>query len=212
MEAFLRSDQYNYIKRQTQNLINGYSTANDQEVLDGLKSLTEERVFQLVDDISSEQKQLLAPIVRIKDRSDMDQFLMQIKPYVIPFSELTEQKVKKIFPKAKKLKMPSLDQVDWSAISYLGWNDLGSQKKFIIMEDHHRFVGMQGSYRSLHQKGICAICKSHQEVGMFISEEKGTAKGTFVKRGNYICQDSDICNENLMNREQLTDFFDTFLK
>jgi hypothetical protein len=55
MEPFIRSDQYNYIKAQTQLLVNGYGTVNDPNVLKALKSLAQERTFMLFDDIGPEE-------------------------------------------------------------------------------------------------------------------------------------------------------------
>ncbi len=43
MEAFIRSDQYNFIKSQAYNLANGHATANDRGVIQALKSLAIEK-------------------------------------------------------------------------------------------------------------------------------------------------------------------------
>ncbi|HEY4552341.1 MAG TPA: elongation factor G-binding protein, partial [Bacillaceae bacterium] len=45
-------------------------------------------------------------------------------------------------------------------------------------------------------------------VGMFMTETKGQAAGTFVKRGNTICQDSQVCNENLTSLDKLEAFIE----
>lgn len=37
-------------------------------------------------------------------------------------------------------------------------------------------------------------------------EVKGPQQGTFVKRGNYICQDPQACNKNITTLDQLHDF------
>lgn len=43
MEAFIRSDQYNFIKSQAYILANGHATANDRGVIQALKSLAIEK-------------------------------------------------------------------------------------------------------------------------------------------------------------------------
>ena len=40
--------------------------------------------------------------------------------------------IKKLFPKAKKLKLPDMEEMDMKEISYLSWIDKGSSRKFII--------------------------------------------------------------------------------
>ncbi|HWO94980.1 MAG TPA: FusB/FusC family EF-G-binding protein, partial [Bacillus sp. (in: firmicutes)] len=190
MGPFIRSDQYNFIKAQTQSLINGHSTVNDMDVLNALKSMAEEKVANLFEDINEEQKQLMAPILEIEDKAHAEEFLEQLKPYVIPFKEVTEQTLKKLFPKAKKLKLPLLENIDLKEISYLSWYDKGSNKKYIVVGHENKLIGLHGTFENSNQKGICAICNAYEEVGMFLSETKGSEKGTFIKRGNYICQDS----------------------
>lgn len=208
MKPFIRSDQYHFIKAQTQILINGHASANDTGVLDALKSLAKEKVLHLFADVSKEQAQLLQPIVDIKNKEDAEVFLSQIKPYVVPFQEITEQTIKKLFPKVKKLKVPSLEHVDVREISYLGWNDQGSNKKYLVAPYHNRLIGLQGTFNIINQKGICALCNHHAEVGMFMSKTKGSGIDTFTKRGNYICQDSYACNHNLTTLEKLHDFIE----
>lgn len=45
MEAFIRSDQYNFIKSQAYILANGHATANDRGVIQALKSLAIEKIY-----------------------------------------------------------------------------------------------------------------------------------------------------------------------
>jgi hypothetical protein len=206
MEPYIRSDQYNFIKNQTQTLVNGHLSVNDRAVLNALKSLSIEKVLNLFPNITDEQKQLLQPIIEVKDKNDAEQFLSKVKSYVIPFKVITEQSIKKIFPKAKKLKLPNLDDLDLTELSYLGWDDIATNKKFIITYQNNKAVGLQGSFQSIYKKGICTICNKHEELGLFLTEKKGTVQGTYTKRGNYICQDSQKCNHNITTLDKLNEF------
>ncbi|MFB5282900.1 FusB/FusC family EF-G-binding protein [Peribacillus sp. Hz7] len=210
MEPFIRSDQYNFIRRQTQILINGHATANDIHVLTTLKTLAKEKVFGLFEETSEEQEQLLIPIMDVKDNEGAEAFLLQVEPYVIPFQTITEQTIKKLFPKAKKLKVPVLENVNLKETSYVSWYDKGSNRKYIIARHNHKLKGLQGTFTSLNKKGICTLCNAHEKVGMFMSEAKGKGgeQGTFIKRGNYICEDSQKCNYNLITLDKLHDFIE----
>ena len=206
MEPFIRSEQYNFIKSQTQILVNGHASANDRDVISTVKSVSKERVLELFTELDDRQKELLDPVDTIKDPAQAEAFLLELKPYVIPFKEISEQTIKKLFPKAKKLKVPKLEDIDLREISYLGWDDSGSGKKFIIAPRHNKFVGLHGTFKPSHKKGICAICSRFEEVGMFMSETKGSVQGTFIKKGNYICNDSMQCNQNITTLDKLDDF------
>lgn len=207
MEPFIRVDQYNFIKEQTKKLVLGFASSKDEAVLNTLKSLAIERVLALFQDMDEDKERLFQPITEIDEAEKAAKYLLDLKPYVIPF-EVTEQEIKKLFSKVKKLKIPSLDDYDFKEIAYLGWTDHGSGKKYLVMRRGGKLTGLEGSFQPSSQKGICALCNRHEPVGMFLVKEKGKVQGTFTNRGNYICQDSDICNHNLTSLDKLYDFAD----
>ncbi|WP_442598678.1 FusB/FusC family EF-G-binding protein [Neobacillus sp. D3-1R] len=208
MEPFLRVDQYQFIKNQTKHLINGYASVNDKKVLNALKSTVYDKVLNLFHSINEDQKLLVDRIIEVEDHAKAEEYLSALKPYVIPFQMVTEQTLKKLFPKAKKLKLPSLDEIDLKEVTYLGWNDKGTNKKYIIALQPKGFVGLEGSFTPASKKGICTLCSRHAQVGLFMSETKGAVQGTYTRRGNYICQDSIKCNENLTSVEKLDEFIE----
>ncbi|MDQ0272840.1 FusB/FusC family EF-G-binding protein [Cytobacillus purgationiresistens] len=206
MEAFIRNDQYNLIKIQTKALINGHSSVNEATVLQAVQSLALEKTKNAFDEITDEQMELLLPIIKVKDRSDEEVFLGTLKPYVIPFQKVIDKTVKKLFPKAKKLKLPSMENSDWEGTSFLSWDDKGTNRRYIIAPFHQKLVGLHGSFHRSNHKGICAICNKFSTVGMFTHEVKGEASGTFIRRGNYICEDSQSCNMNISSLVKLEEF------
>ncbi|WP_456272721.1 FusB/FusC family EF-G-binding protein [Bacillus sp. AK031] len=125
MEPFIRNDQFNYIKVQTKNLVNGHSSASDPGVLKAVKAMVKENVTGLFSGLSPAQSDLLDPVDMIKDKQDAEVFLAQLKPFVIPFRRISEKTLEKLFPKVKKLKLPDLANMDFREITYLGWNDIG---------------------------------------------------------------------------------------
>jgi hypothetical protein len=208
MEPFIKNDQYNFIKAQTKVLVSGHSNASDPGVLKAMKALTLEKVMSLVPDPSIEQRDLLEPVVSIKDKQDAELFLARLKPFVIPFREgkLSEKTLQKLFPKVKKLKLPNLESINLREITYLGWNDIGQERKYIVTDMNGKLTGIRGMFKNHSQKGICTICHSISDIGLFMTESKAAANGTFKNRGNYICQDSQICNQNLQSEEKLHEF------
>ncbi|MFD0771336.1 FusB/FusC family EF-G-binding protein [Bacillus sp. CGMCC 1.60114] len=212
MEAFIRSDQYNFIKSQAYILVNGHATANDRGVIAALKSLAIEKVLHAFENLTDEQKELIDMILTVENKEGAESFLFKLTPYVIPFQEVTQQTLKKLFPKAKKLKLPAMEEINMKETSYLSWIDKGTNRKFIITRNNNKLVGIQGTFQSINKKGICALCHRHEELGMFLVEIKGDVQGTFVKKGNYICQDSIVCNQNMTSLDKLYDFIERLRK
>lgn len=214
MEPFIRSDQYHFIKQQIKQLINGHATVNDPKVLNALKSLVHDKIQELFTSLNEDQSRVLSPIVDIQDSTNAEAYLILIKPYVIPFRSIKEQDIKKLFPKAKKLKVPPLEEIDYQELTYLGWIDSGSNKKYIVTEFHNKLIGINGTFSNNSQKGICALCNRHEQVSMFLSLVKGkmSGEGAYIKRGNYICQDSEKCNQNLITLDKLYEFIELLSK
>jgi hypothetical protein len=208
MEPFIRVDQFQFIKDQTQHLINGYASVNDRKVLNALKSTVYDKVLNLFHHIDKENEQLIDQIIEVEDHAKAEVYLSSLKPYVIPFKDVSEQTLKKLFPKAKKLKLPELHDIDLKELTYLGWNDKGTNKKYIIAVQPNGFIGLEGSFTPSSKKGICTLCGRHSQVGLFMSETKGTSQGTYTRRGNYICQDSMKCNEALTSLDKLDSFIE----
>jgi hypothetical protein len=209
MEPFIRNDQYNFINYQIQVLINGYSTVNDPGVLGALKSLVRDKVFNLFDVLNAEQELLLEPVVNIKDLKQGQNYLTELRDFVIPFQSVNETTLKKLFPKVKKLKMPRLNELDFTELSYLGWNDYGQESKYIVAKYYGKPKGFKGTFKNSSNKGLCTICNTFGDVGMYVSESKKSSNGTYVKKGNYICQDSMECNGKLRDLVKLNEFIES---
>ena len=47
---------------------------------------------------------------------------------------------------------------------------------------------------------------------MFLVEIKGDIPGTFVKKGNYICKDAVVYNQNMKSLDKLQDFIERLKK
>ncbi|MCP8967726.1 FusB/FusC family EF-G-binding protein [Ectobacillus ponti] len=208
MEPFIRSEHYNFIKSQVQVLINGHASANDRNVLAALRAVTWEKVAELFGGLDGERADLLGPIVAIRSKEDAEPFLAGVKPYVIPFPAVTEGVVKKLFPKAKKLKAPSLEGLDLREFPYMGWDDKGSGRKYIVTAYKGKLTGIHGTFSTMHKKSVCALCNRHGEVGLFMSEKKGSTQDAFVRKGNYICRDSHACARQLTTLERLHDLIE----
>ena len=119
-EQFMRNDQYNFIKRQVQQLVSGHGMVNDEQVIGALESISIERVSDLFTDITDEQKQMLNKIVEIVDKEEAEQFLLNLESHIIPFNKPSEQKLRKLFPKAKKLKLS--EGLDYTKMTFLSFD------------------------------------------------------------------------------------------
>lgn len=210
-KAFIRNDQYNFIKDQTKILVAGQASTNDAEVLNVLRHLAHEKVYKLFPSLTEQQKKILHPLVQVRELGDAETFLKQLQPYIIPFGAVSDQALKKLFPKAKKLKGPKPETINLGRTSYLAWTE-SSNLMYLVVHENDRLVGVQGSFTRSGKQGICTLCNRHSDVGMFIAKTKSSGQDQFIKRGNYICQDSAACNENVKTLDRLNEFIGQFQK
>ncbi|RWR11120.1 FusB/FusC family EF-G-binding protein [Siminovitchia fortis] len=204
IQPFIRCDQFNFIKFQVKHLVHAHSTVKDPSVLKAVKYGAVDKIMNLFPEI--EEHQIFDKIAEIEEDIQAKNFLADLKTYVIPFKPVTEKTVGKLFPKAGKLKLQFLKEIDFTETTYLGWYDIRSDKKFLIFDYKGKLMGIHGTFRH-KTKGICSLCNRHGEVGLFMANVK-SGKETFTNRGNYICDDSQECNRNLQSLDRLEHFIE----
>lgn len=120
MKEFIEPYQYNFIKKQLENVSRAYRSANDRSTLKALKSLTEEKINELFpESVLEEHKELFSELHSITSTKEAEPFLEGLKAYVIPFAPPSDVKLKKLFAKTKKLKIPAWSKLDLRDYTFL---------------------------------------------------------------------------------------------
>lgn len=206
MTKFMNVEQYQFIKKQAKKKLNANTTSKDKNVINAIYALVQEEINEKLTFHDIEQQLLLQPIFNIQTKEQFELFASEIKQYVIPFKAPTDSEIKKLFPKDKKLKLPKTEAIDWSEISYLSWIDSGSNRKYVVYYDDGVLKGVRGVFSHTEKMGICSVCNQHSKVGMLMVSKNGTALGTYTKKGNYICENSESCNEALTDLNRFKEF------
>lgn len=212
LEAFIHNNQYNFIKRQTKKLVSTFNTTKDPEVIAAVKFNAETQILDLFPGLTVEQQDLLKPISKLKSEKEFEEYLSNLQDYLIDFPTVTDTQIKKLFSKTKKLKMPDLSKVNYSFLTYLGWNDIGTGKKLIVYPYQGKMVGIEGRYTQVKKDGVCALCNNIGKIALVTSKIK--MKGTddnYRAVGNYMCFDSEECNKNITDTTYLEGFIKNVL-
>ncbi|MGP4040795.1 FusB/FusC family EF-G-binding protein [Gracilibacillus sp. D59] len=206
MDNFIYPHQFHYIKLHAKTMVSARSNSTDTNVIQAVKEMAIERIKQLLPNLTKEQEDTLMKIDQVKDKEEMEQFLQQLKQHVIPFPTISDKQIQKAFPKVKKLQTPDFEQMDRKETVYLRWFDKGSAKTYMLLLKDNKLTGIQGYLENSQHKGICTICNGLGEVALFTSEKKGQMRGTYSKKGNYICKDPVTCNQNITDIQPLHTF------
>jgi len=207
-EKFIRNEQFNLIKKQITLIKNSRMQNVPKHVLNAVNDSADAKISQQFPHASIEQQQLLN-VVGLSSDNDYDQYIQRIAEYLQPFPTVTEQQLKKLFPKHKKLKLPDLSTIDHTKLTYLSWTDLRSNKKFIIYELTGNLVGIECEFQPASKKNVCSVCNSVGEVTYFstVTKAKAVKNPDYYRAiGNLICVNSEECNKKITSVEYLEAF------
>ena len=191
------------IEQQLNKIVRAKLTSSDQKIIATVRGLA---LAELEDKLTNVNDAIITEIEKIEDRLEADLFINSMKAYTIPFKTISEKAIQKLFKKDKKLKLPKLEMIDWQAISYLSWLDKGSNRQYIVLESEGQYTGLRGVADLQNPiKGVCTICNEHSTVHMFTATVKGNGDN-YTSYSNYICADTNMCNQNISDYSKLEDF------
>ncbi|EFM66023.1 FusB/FusC family EF-G-binding protein [Enterococcus faecalis] len=209
MNPTIQPYQFNIIKEQVAVLLNTYTSVNDATTVKTVQALCVEKINGLFPEEHPAVTILLDKVMdRRLTRARAEKYLDELKETVLSFKEPSTPQVTKVFRKVKKLKIPEWENMDLRNNTYVGWNDAGTQKKFILAYRENKLIGVHGTLSPTIVKGVCSICQTITNVSMFLATTKSGGDGTYTKKGNYICHDSDTCNQQLTQPEYLEAFME----
>ncbi|KIX91744.1 fibronectin-binding protein [Staphylococcus microti] len=204
MKPVIYPYQYNDICAHVQRLKNVYKSVNDMDTIRIVQVDTRDAIIHTFNETEPELIELIDRLMNIRlSQWQVDDILLKLRNYVIPFELPSHKRMEKTFRKVKKIKFPAIEEDRLYTHSFIGWNDLASNRKYMMYYDEH--AQLQGLYGDLsHQvvKGFCSICQKESNVALFMKKTNSASDGRYTKKGDYICHDSVRCNE------QLTDIAD----
>ncbi|MFJ7405794.1 MULTISPECIES: FusB/FusC family EF-G-binding protein [unclassified Lysinibacillus] len=207
IQPFLTVANYNLLGQQMNKILQTLATSKDTNVIQTVRGLVEKVISENVVMTTSEA-QLIEPIYSVTERAAGESYLQDLKSYVIPFKPITASTIKSLFKKEKKLKLPNLERLDFQQICYFAWDDPGTHRKYVILEQDDKLKAIKGTFANNTVRGICAICNRHADVGLFTTSIKGNVVGTYTNHSNYICADSDTCNQHVTDMNKTITFFE----
>ncbi|MCM3768463.1 FusB/FusC family EF-G-binding protein [Neobacillus niacini] len=209
-EQFIKNEQLNFIKKQIDFIKDNINKNVPQNVLTATIELANAKILDLFPGATLEQQEMLK-ISKLKNDKEYDPYIQNLMNYLLPFPKITEQQLRKMFPKQKKLKLPDLSNMNQNQLTYLSWNDLRSNKKFIVYDLEGKMVGIECEFTPTSKKNFCSFCHSFSEVA-YVSTVTKTKKlknpDYYRSIANLICADSSECNKKISDVDYLT----TFLK
>lgn len=200
---FLTVVDLRLIEQQVNKILKAKLASNDKKIVAAVRELA---ITELREKLTHVNEDIIKEAETIEDTIGADLFFRNLKSYTIPFKSISEQGLQKLFKKDKKLKLPKLEMIDWQAISYLSWVDKGTNRQYIVLEKEGQYTALRGVVDAHNPiKGVCSICNQHSSVHLFTATVKGNGDN-YTSYSNYICDDSQLCNQKVSDYEKLQDF------
>ncbi|WP_134684856.1 FusB/FusC family EF-G-binding protein [Brevibacillus migulae] len=210
MGPFIRNHEYNFIKKQAGILHQACRTVSDRSVLESVRNSAVFKIMELFPEASGAHKQLLEQLYACKETEDFHRYLRSLEPYLCEFPQITDQQIKKLFPKNKKLKIPDLSAIDYRFVTYLSWMDVSTNKLFMVYPKEGQVIGIEGKFTLANKKSYCFLCNKTGEVGLFTAITKSrpahSSPDYYKAIGNYMCMNGQECNQNITDYKKLEDF------
>ncbi len=206
---FIRNEQFNYISKQAALMRQSTKQHLAPDVRESLLALCAERILTCIPHLSAEQSRLL-DFTSLTTSEEYDQALSRLASCLLPFPTVTEQQLKKLFPKRKKLKLPALADFDLERTTYLSWVDSRSNRKYLLYVLDGKLEGIECTFSPNIIQNTCSICRHQEQVTMFSTitkERKANNPDYYRAIGNLICTDSAVCNRNITDTEHLEHLF-----
>ena len=178
-------------------------------VRESLLALCAERILNSIPHPTEEQNNLL-DFTSLTTNEDYDQALARLASCLLPFPTVTEQQLKKLFPKRKKLKLPDLADFDLERTTYLSWVDSRSNRKYLLYVLDGKLEGIECTFSPNIIQNTCSICHHQSQVTLFstVTKERKVNNPDYYRAiGNLICMDSAVCNRNMTDTEHLERLF-----
>lgn len=214
LERFIENHQFNYIREQVETIRDSRKKSLPSSVVQVVIDLANAKIAFLFPEATPARLSML-DVSKLKTDEAYDRFIDELRPHVRSFPQVSEQQVKKMFPKQKKLRLPNEANLNMNRTSYLSWNDLRSNRKYILCEKDHQLIGIECKASANTKRNICAFCNQLAEVSycVTITKAKQAKNPDYYKAiGTYICTDSASCNEKMTNLDPLMTFVETALK
>ncbi|WP_145053056.1 FusB/FusC family EF-G-binding protein [Paenibacillus xylanexedens] len=209
---FIHNHQFNYIYKQANFLIKTLRSVVDPKVLETVRYTVGANVIEVFDEPTSEQKHLLERLSTYDTPHDVQLYLNELEAYLISFPQISTKQIQKLFPKAKKLKLPDLESINYAHTTYLRWIDIATSRLFIVYPHESKFFGIEGRITATNKKGYCMFCHRHQELGFFNVKTKSHSPDHFSAIGQYVCMDNDACNHSISDINMLEKFLFSAVK
>lgn len=203
MEQFISNEQFNVIKSQIIGMQRQANVTSDEGVKTAVKEAAEAKVHDSFEQLTPDQEQLISGVAALETEEERTKFLMDLTPYRKSFPEVTSADLRGLFPKVKKLHIPDLESVDFRALTYLGWKDIGQSKQYFVYMKNGELKGVQGRYVISARKGICSLCNRYGDVALTSIQNKPRESEGLKSYGQYICYDSKECNQSIQDSSQL---------
>ncbi|PLS15429.1 elongation factor G-binding protein [Bacillus sp. M6-12] len=207
--GFIENYQYNFMKNEIDGICKTLKSTSDTKVFNVVKLGALTKILGLFMGLNPEQLQLLNKLESLNTEQELRDYENELSTFKKGFPSLSIHDIKKLFPKAKRLKIPDLSNINNSDFTFVSWNDIGTGNRYIIYNLSNKLVGLQCNITMLSKQNICTLCHQKGPVAIVTAISKAKrfkSSDNYVAYGNLMCIDTEKCNKALTDITYLEEF------
>ncbi|RAL24445.1 FusB/FusC family EF-G-binding protein [Thermoflavimicrobium daqui] len=204
--VLLKPHELNFIRQQLSHLIQTVYFVGDYRTLRLTEEAVEFKIGEVISHLSPEIRNLFQNITRFRGQGEVNTFIQSLSPYVEKFPKLSSNQVRKLFSKVKKLSMPDFEKMEDLALEYLGWRDIATHSLYLVYHEKGELYGLDCRYKPIsgNKSVFCCLCNQRRignQIGLVT-----TKRNNDLVSGNYMCLDSQLCNQDITDIRKLREF------
>ncbi|MFB6366756.1 FusB/FusC family EF-G-binding protein [Paenibacillus elgii] len=201
--SLIRPHELNFIRKQLNYLIQTVYFVGDYRTLRATEEEVEYKIGEVIRHLDPEIRDLFKNIKRFRGQDEVINLIGSLSPYVEKFPKLTTKQVKGLFPKAKSFWIPDFEKLGELTLEYVGWKDISTNSLYLIYNEAGKLYTLECRYTPLSGRKtcFCHLCNQSRtggQIGLVTTKRRND-----LVTGNYMCLDSQQCNEDITDSSKL---------
>lgn len=193
------------IERACRRVRHALNMSNDDDIVRVSKELAVEEAMAIIGE-EERVAPFVEPLLEATSEVEVAAYEALIERYTKPFPSITNEQLRQLWKKEKKLSVPKVELVDWGELVYFTWKDVAKRTQYIVAHDGEAYRTVKGTIGLELKDGICAICREPTLTRPFTVTHR--IRGQRRSQTNAICANPTDCNARLADERHLHRFID----
>lgn len=132
------------IERACRRVRHALNMSNDDDIVRVSKELAVEEAMAIIGE-EERVAPFVEPLLEATSEVEVAAYEALIERYTKPFPSITNEQLRQLWKKEKKLSVPKVELVDWGELVYFTWKDVAKRTQYIVAHDGEAYRTVKGT-------------------------------------------------------------------